>query len=92
MLFIYREDQYDRKPENENTAEIIIGKQRNGPTGRIRLSWESSSTRFRNYADMGSMQGMGASSSPWADPGPSRVDPGPPAAAVGDGGWDDLPT
>ena len=48
VLFIYREDQYDRKPENENTAEVIIGKQRNGPTGTVRLAFLKEFTRFEN--------------------------------------------
>ena len=48
VLFIYREDQYDRKPENENTAEVIIGKQRNGPTGTVRLAFLKEITRFEN--------------------------------------------
>ena len=48
VLFIYREDQYDRKPENENTAEVIIGKQRNGPTGTVRLAFLDKITRFEN--------------------------------------------
>ena len=48
VLFIYREDQYDSKPENENTAEVIIGKQRNGPTGTVRLAFLKEITRFEN--------------------------------------------
>ena len=48
VLFIYREDQYDRKPENENTAEVIIGKQRNGPPGTVRLAFLKEFTRFEN--------------------------------------------
>ena len=48
VLFIYREDQYDRKPENENTAEVIIGKQRNGPVGTVRLAFLKEITRFEN--------------------------------------------
>ncbi|MBV04922.1 MAG: replicative DNA helicase [Acidobacteria bacterium] len=48
VLFIYREDVYDRKPENENTAEVIIGKQRNGPTGTVRLAFLKEITRFEN--------------------------------------------
>ena len=50
VLFIYREDQYDRKAENENTAEVIIGKQRNGPTGTVRLAFLKEITRFENQA------------------------------------------
>lgn len=48
VLFIYREDQYDPKPDNENTAELIIGKQRNGPTGVVRLAFLKEFTRFEN--------------------------------------------
>ena len=48
VLFIYREDQYDRKAENENTAEVIIGKQRNGPTGTVHLAFLKEITRFEN--------------------------------------------
>jgi replicative DNA helicase len=48
VLFIYREDQYDSKPENENTAEVIIGKQRNGPIGTVRLAFLKKITRFEN--------------------------------------------
>ncbi|MCS5701588.1 MAG: replicative DNA helicase [Acidobacteria bacterium] len=48
VLFIYREDVYDHKPENENTAEVIIGKQRNGPTGTVRLAFLKEITRFEN--------------------------------------------
>lgn len=46
VLFIYREDQYDPTPENENIAEIIIGKQRNGPTGVTKLAFIKEFTRF----------------------------------------------
>ncbi len=54
VLFIYREDMYavegERNPETEGTAEIIIGKQRNGPTGAIRLAFLKQYTRFENLA------------------------------------------
>ncbi|MEC8951579.1 MAG: replicative DNA helicase [Acidobacteriota bacterium] len=48
VLFIYREDVYDHKAENENTAEVIIGKHRNGPTGTVRLAFLDKITRFEN--------------------------------------------
>ena len=48
VLFIFREDLYDPKPENENLAEIIVGKQRNGPTGLVRLAFRKQITRFEN--------------------------------------------
>ncbi|MCY4511842.1 MAG: replicative DNA helicase, partial [Acidobacteria bacterium] len=50
VLFIYREEQYDPTPENENLAEIIIGKQRNGPTGVVRLAFLKQCTKFANLA------------------------------------------
>jgi len=55
VLFIYREGMYDRYEENyqqpdEDEAEIIIGKQRNGPTGTVRLTFLSEYARFENRA------------------------------------------
>ena len=54
MLFIYREDMYavegERSPDTEGTAEIIIGKQRNGPVGTVRLAFLKQYTRFENLA------------------------------------------
>ena len=55
VLFIYREDMYERYEEGyqqqkEDTAEIIIGKQRNGPTGTIYLTFLSEYARFENRA------------------------------------------
>ncbi len=51
VLFIFREEQYDPSPENENLAEIIIGKQRNGPTGVVKLAFLKQCTKFANLAD-----------------------------------------
>jgi replicative DNA helicase len=48
VMFIYREDQYDEKEENQGVAEIIIGKQRNGPTGVVKLAFIREHTRFAN--------------------------------------------
>jgi replicative DNA helicase len=50
VLLIYREGQYDPTPENEGVAEIIVGKQRNGPTGSIRLAFIKEHTRFESLA------------------------------------------
>jgi replicative DNA helicase len=54
VLFIFREDMYptegERNPQAEGTAEIIIGKQRNGPTGMVRLAFLKQYTRFENLA------------------------------------------
>jgi replicative DNA helicase len=48
VLFIYREEVYEQKEENEGVAEIIIGKQRNGPIGTVRLAFVKEYTRFEN--------------------------------------------
>jgi replicative DNA helicase len=55
VMFIYRAEQYrdsDGQPnqEAEGTAEIIIGKQRNGPTGTVQLAFIKEHTRFENLA------------------------------------------
>jgi replicative DNA helicase len=55
VMFIYREEQYrdaDGQPnaEAEGTAEIIIGKQRNGPIGTVKLAFVKEHTRFENLA------------------------------------------
>jgi replicative DNA helicase len=48
VLMIYREDQYDKTAENEGVAEIIVAKQRNGPTGSLKLAFIREYTRFEN--------------------------------------------
>jgi replicative DNA helicase len=51
VMFIYREEEYKKTPENEGKAEIIIGKQRNGPTGSRNLAFIKEHTRFENYVE-----------------------------------------
>jgi replicative DNA helicase len=48
VMFIYREEEYKPSEENKGIAEIIIGKQRNGPTGTIKLAFIKEFTRFEN--------------------------------------------
>jgi len=48
VMFIYREEEYKATDENRGIAEIIIGKQRNGPTGTRRLAFIKEFTRFEN--------------------------------------------
>jgi replicative DNA helicase len=51
VMLLHREDYYRRDDEDrDNTAEIIIAKQRNGPTGMVKLSFNSQFTRFDNLA------------------------------------------
>ncbi len=47
--FIYREDYYEETEENKGLAELIISKQRNGPTGTVQLAFLKSFMRFENY-------------------------------------------
>jgi replicative DNA helicase len=51
VAFIYRDDVYDEESSDKGIAEIIIAKQRNGPTGTIRLRFSGEHTRFENLAD-----------------------------------------
>ena len=50
VMFIHREDYYDKETEEKNIAEIIIAKQRNGPLGTVRLAWVSEFTKFLNLS------------------------------------------
>ncbi len=50
VLFIYRPEMYYRNPEFEGLAEIIIGKQRNGPVGTVKLAFLKDIMRFEPYA------------------------------------------
>ena len=49
ILFIYRDEVYNPDSPDKGTAEIIIGKQRNGPIGSVRMTFQGSSTRFLNF-------------------------------------------
>ncbi len=51
IVFIYRDEVYDEESPNKGIAEIIIGKQRNGPIGTVKLSFLGRYTRFENYVD-----------------------------------------
>jgi replicative DNA helicase len=55
ILFIYRDEVYNPDSTDKGTAEIIIAKQRNGPIGRVRLTFIGEHTRFENFANAGYM-------------------------------------
>ena len=50
IMFIYRDDYYNKESKEPGVAEIIIGKQRNGPTGDVKLAFLKPLTRFENLA------------------------------------------
>jgi len=53
ILFIYRDEVYNPESQDKGTAEIIIGKQRNGPIGTVRLTFLGEYTRFENFSPGG---------------------------------------
>ena len=53
IMFIYRDDYYNKDSKEPGVAEIIIGKQRNGPTGTVKLAFIKPLTRFESLASGG---------------------------------------
>ena len=54
IMFIYRDEYYNKDSKEPGVAEVIIGKQRNGPTGTVKLAFLNSLTRFESLASGGS--------------------------------------
>jgi replicative DNA helicase len=50
IFFIYRDEVYNEESPDKGIAEIIIGKQRNGPIGTVKLTFIGKNTRFENYS------------------------------------------
>ncbi len=48
VMFLYRDEYYNKDSPDKGTAELIVAKQRNGPTGTVRLAWIAENTRFAN--------------------------------------------
>jgi replicative DNA helicase len=59
IIFIYRDEVYDEDSPDKGTAEIIIGKQRNGPIGMRRLTFLGQHTRFENFTAVDSYSDEG---------------------------------
>lgn len=55
IAFVYRDEVYNKETPDKGTAEIIIGKQRNGPIGTARLAFLNQYTRFENLSHVDSM-------------------------------------
>jgi replicative DNA helicase len=49
IFFIYRDEVYNEDSPDKGIAEIIIGKQRNGPIGTVKLTFLGRHTRFENF-------------------------------------------
>ena len=62
VILLHREDVYrkqaDPKYQATNVAELIIAKQRNGPTGTVRLMWHGETMTFKSYSDAQVMGGV----------------------------------
>ena len=54
IVMMYREEYYKPDTQDKGTAEAIIGKHRNGPTGTVPLTFLGEYTRFQNFAKGGS--------------------------------------
>jgi replicative DNA helicase len=59
ILFIYRDEVYNPDSPDKGTAEVIIGKQRNGPIGQVRMTFLGQFTKFDNYIGAASVYGAG---------------------------------
>ncbi len=57
IVFIYRDEVYNEDTAEKGIAEIIVGKQRNGPIGTTRLTFRGQYTRFENYINSGTYEG-----------------------------------
>ena len=60
IMFIYRDEMYNAESQDEGVAEVIISKQRNGPTGTVRLAFRREYTRFDNLVEDVEDMGEGA--------------------------------
>jgi replicative DNA helicase len=77
VMMLHREAYYhrgdpdwlDQNPDKANVAEVIVAKQRNGPTGIVNLHWNSSSTRFQDLSYASPPAGVDAVDEDWGDPG-----------------------
>jgi replicative DNA helicase len=50
VMFLYRDEYYNSDSDDKGIAEIIVGKHRNGPTGKVQLAWMEQYTKFASLA------------------------------------------
>jgi replicative DNA helicase len=58
ILFIYRDEVYNESSQDKGIAEIIVGKHRNGPIGKVRLTFLGQYTRFENFVESNFISGV----------------------------------
>lgn len=58
VMFLYRDEYYNKESKDHNIAEVIVAKQRNGATGTIKLAWLGQYTKFANLERMEYMRGQ----------------------------------
>lgn len=83
VVFIYRDELYNPESPDQGIAEVIVAKQRNGPTGTVRLQFEASYCRFHNLAAVDRPPPIEAGFDPgdpddWTSGGTPGGDPEPP--------------
>ena len=79
IMMLYRDDYYEKdNPDVKGIAEVIIGKQRNGPTGDVKLKWEAEIGKFSDLAE-------GGAAHPLPPPPPVQFRKGPGAGSPGPG-------
>lgn len=87
IAFIYRDVVYNKETEYENLAELIIAKQRNGPTDTVRLSFEGRYARFTDWTFQDDPYNGAPGGGSFG--GPEIVPPGAPGGSFGVGGLDE---
>jgi replicative DNA helicase len=53
VMFLYRDEYYNSESDDKGIAEVIVGKHRNGPTGKVQLAWLEQYTKFASLARRG---------------------------------------
>ena len=53
VMFLYRDEYYNPESDDKGIAEVIVGKHRNGPTGKVQLAWLEQYTKFASLARRG---------------------------------------
>ena len=93
VMMLHREDYYRQKDDDfvpTNIAEVIIAKQRNGPTGTVKLTWVGSSMKFKDFAGdivPGGYEGGGYGGAGGGGGGWGGSDFGPGGGYVASDGW-----